>query len=344
MGTFTDYIKWRGDLTFSKDPFNVVDNLVLSCISYVEMDDIFAPDSSKAFTIKEISDLYFKKIYPKKSFRDGSILKDAPLTLKAIAKTNRYRNITVRNYVSKTDIKKTLQFAAMEFLLPGDISYVAYRGTDDSIVGWKEDFKLATSEVQAEKEAVKYLNNIAKVTEQKLIVGGHSKGGHLAIYAVAKCESAIRNRVKKIYSNDGPGFMEKVATAKDMKDIVPRIVSIVPEDTVVGLLMEPVCPPIVVQSTAKALAQHNVSTWCVEGKKLVTTKSISKAALLIDATLKENIGKMSDKEMDEFVDNLFSLFEATGAITLTELKNTGLKGLQILSKKAIATLSSKTTP
>ncbi|MBO6284312.1 MAG: DUF2974 domain-containing protein, partial [Pseudobutyrivibrio sp.] len=118
-------------------------------------------------------------------------------------------------------------------------------------------------------------------------------------------------------------------------------VSIVPEDTVVGLLMEPVGTFIVVKSKATALAQHNLATWCIEGKKLVTTKEVSKTAKLIDATLKENISKMSPKELDEFVDNLFAIFEATGALTLTELKNSGLKGLQALSKKALETINNK---
>lgn len=341
MGTLEDYIKWRGDLTFSQDGFNTIDNLVLSCISYVEMDDIFTASSPKEMTLQEISDIYFKKVFPKKSFRDGSILKDAPITLKAISKTGRYKNIKVRNYVSKNDVKKTLQFAAMEFVLPDDTSYIAYRGTDDSIVGWKEDFRLATSEVEAEKEAVKYLNTVAKDSSGKLRVGGHSKGGHLALYAVAKCNQAVRDRVKNIYSNDGPGFMKKVAQSKAIKDVTPRLVSIVPEDTVVGLLMEPVGKFIVVKSKATALAQHNLATWCIEGKKLVTTKEVSKTAKLIDATLKENISKMSPKELDEFVDNLFAIFEATGALTLTELKNSGLKGLQALSKKALETINNK---
>ena len=341
MGTLEDYIKWRGDLTFSQDGFNMIDNLVLSCISYVEMDEVFNASSQKEMTLQEITDIYFKKVFPKKSFRDGSILKDAPITLKAISKTGRYKSIKVRNYVSKNDVKKTLQFAAMEFVLPDDTSYIAYRGTDDSIVGWKEDFRLATSEVEAEKEAVKYLNEVAEDSSGKLRVGGHSKGGHLALYAVAKCNQAVRDRVKNIYSNDGPGFMKKVAQSKAIKDVTPRLVSIVPEDTVVGLLMEPVGKFIVVKSKATALAQHNLATWCIEGKKLVTTKEVSKTAKLIDTTLKENISKMSPKELDEFVDNLFAIFEATGALTLTELKSSGLKGLQALSKKALETINSK---
>lgn len=333
MGTISDYIKWRGDLEFWQDGFNVIDNLVLSCISYVEMDDMFDEHSKEVWSLPEINDFYFDKIFHTKEFRDGSILKDAPLTLKHIAATPRYRNVKVRNYVSKNDLNRTLQFAAMEFLLPDGTSYVAFRGTDDTLVGWKEDFMLAISEVEAEKEAVAYLNKIVDSNDRLLRVGGHSKGGHLAIYAAAKCDKAVRNKIDKIYSNDGPGFMAKVAKSKTMSDISQKIVSIIPEDSVVGLLMEPVAKPIVVKSTAKAMAQHNVATWCVEGRSLVTVKDVSKSAKMLDEFLKDNVSKMSDKELDEFAENLFSIFEATGALTLTELKNSGFKGLQAVTKK-----------
>ncbi|MCR5581031.1 MAG: DUF2974 domain-containing protein [Pseudobutyrivibrio sp.] len=334
MGTLRDYINWRGDLEFWQDGFNTIDNLVLSCLSYLELDEVFSDEGPQTLSIGDISKIYFDKVYPTKTFRDGSILKDAPLTLRAISDSNRYKNIRIRNYVSKTEVNRTLQFAAMEFLLPDGTSYVAYRGTDDSIVGWKEDFMLAISEVEAEKEAVGYLNIIAKDNDRLLRVGGHSKGGHLAVYASAKCDKPIRERILNIYSNDGPGFMHKIASSKAIADIVPKIVSIIPEESVVGLLMEPVAKPIVVKSTAIAVAQHNLATWQLEGKTLETVKGVAKSAQVLDAFIKENISKMSEEETEEFVDDLFGIFEATGALTLTELKNGGLKGIQAISKKA----------
>ena len=337
MGTIKDYIQWRGDLEFWQDGFNVVDNLVLSCISYLQLDEIFSLESKEVFDIEEISKIYFDRIYDEKNFREGSILKDAPVVLKAIASTARYRNIKIRNYVSEIDLMRTLQFAAMEFLLPDGTSYVAYRGTDDTIVGWKEDFMLATAEVEAEKESVKYLNRIASENDRLLRVGGHSKGGHLAVYAVAKCDKVIRNRVLNIYSNDGPGFMKKVAESKSLIDVTTKLISVVPEETVVGLLMQPVGKPVVVKSITKGLLQHNLATWCIEGKKLVTTKDVSKVSKVLDATIKENISKMSNQEIDEFVEKLFSVFEATGAITLNELKKSGIKGLHAISQKVIDT-------
>ena len=167
-----------------------------------------------------------------------------------------------------------------------------------------------------------------------LRVGGHSKGGHLAMYSTAMCDAGIRDRIINVYSNDGPGFMGKVAKSKAMKAICPKLISIVPEETIVGLLMEPVGTPIIVKSTAISVAQHNPATWCIEGKQLVTADEVSKTARFINQKLKENIYKMNDDELNELVDNLFSIFESTGAITLSEIKNSGFRGLGAMTVAA----------
>ena len=328
MGTIRDYINWRGDLDLDRDPFNDIDNIVLSCVSYVEMDDIFTADGPDTLSLKEISDIYFEKIFDKKEFREGSVLKDGPQILKMIADTDRYRDVKVRNYISLNDTERTLQFAAMEFMISDDTSYIAFRGTDDTVVGWKEDFRLAMTETEAEKETVAYINRIAKDNDRKLYVGGHSKGGHMAVFAAAECDSPIRERIIKIYSNDGPGFMKETASSKKIKAILPRFVSIVPEDTIVGLLMTPVGTPIVVKSTTISALQHNPATWCLEGKSFVTADGISKSAKTVRKLIKDSLGKMSPEELDGFVENLFSVFENAGALTLTEFRKGGIRSLR----------------
>lgn len=336
----SDYIKWRGDLEFWQDGFNIIDNIVLSCLSYIPMDGIFEKTGAEVISIKELNEIYFREFFDEERFGKGSILSNAPDTLKMIADTNRYRHIKVRNYVSILEPDKTLQFAAMEFLLPDGTSYIAFRGTDDTIVGWKEDFMLALEEVEAERQAVEYLNKTGSENNRLIRIGGHSKGGHLAIYATALCDVAIRERIINVYSNDGPGFMKKTVKSNWMKAIRSKIISIIPEDSIVGLLMEPVCPPIVVKSTAISVAQHNPATWCIEGNHLITTEEVSKTAKFVEQKLKENIYKMSNDELNEFVDNLFSIFESTGAITLPDLKKIGLKGLHKMTK-TVGSISKK---
>ena len=334
MGTLSDYIKWRGDLEFSQDGFNVIDNLVLSCLSYVQLEDVFKKHGDDVIDIHDVNDIYFENFHDEKRYKETSVLYHAPLTLKSIADTPRYKNIKIRNYVSKLDPHKTLQFAAMEFLLPDGTSYIAFRGTDDNLVGWKEDFYLALGEVEAERQAVKFLKKAASCSDRLLRVGGHSKGGHLAIYASALSEAGIQDRILNIYSNDGPGFMKKTGIFKDIDKIKPKIISVVPEESIVGLLMTPVVKPIVVRSTATSIAQHNPATWCLEGKSLDTVDDVNATAKYIDKKLKENVSKMSDEELITFVEDLFAVFDASGAFTLSGLKKSGIKGLQAMSKKA----------
>ena len=173
MGTLSDYIKWRGDLEFWQDGFNVIDNMILSCLSYVPLDGIFQKYGAEVIDIQDVNEIYFKNFHDENRYGEGSILRDGPITLRNVADTNRFRHVKIRNYISKLELNKTLQFAAMEFLLPDGTSYVAYRGTDDSIVGWKEDFRLALEEVEAERQAVADLNNIAAGNDRMLRVGGH---------------------------------------------------------------------------------------------------------------------------------------------------------------------------
>ena len=333
MGTLHDYIKWRGDLEFGQDGFNVVDNLVFSCLSYVPMDKVFLGNDAGVIDLQDVNSIYLKTLHDEQKYREGSVLYDAPLILRELADTARYRNVKVRNYVSRIEQDKTLQFAAMEFLLPDGSSYVAYRGTDDSIVGWKEDFMLALEEVEAERQAVLFLNSIASEDDRMLRVGGHSKGGHLAVYAAAMCDPQIRERILNVYSNDGPGFMKKIASSKAMEDIRPKLVSIIPEESIVGLLMEAVGEPVVVKSSALSLSQHNPATWNVEGKNLITTDGISSTARFVNRKIENNISRASDEELNSFVEDLFSIFEATGAVTLSDLKKSGLKGIKAMVKK-----------
>lgn len=332
MGTIRDYIKWRGDLELSRDDFNTIDNLILSVVSYVEMDGFFR-SPSESLSIVDICDIFFRDRYDEKRYHEGSVLHDAPLILREIACSARFRDIRVRNYLSLNDTKRTLQFAAMEFMLPDGTSYVAYRGTDDTLVGWKEDFFLAIRETEAEKEAVSYLNRIAAGSDRPLRLGGHSKGGHLAVYAGAQCKSKYRDRILAVYSNDGPGFKKDVAESDEIRNVIPKLVSIIPEESIVGLLMTPVTTPVIVKSIAKYAAQHNPASWCLEGTELETADKTGKASGIASKLIKENIGKMTPEELDLFVDDLFDVFEATGARTFSGLKKGGLKALKAMAAK-----------
>ena len=123
------------------------------------------------------------------------------------AKTNRFGSIELHDYINSVDTKTQTQFGAITFSLDKNNHYVAFRGTDNTIVGWKEDLNLAVQqEVPAQKRATSYLSDIASKYSGKLIVGGHSKGGNLALYSVFKAEKSIKDRIEKRVGFDGPGF------------------------------------------------------------------------------------------------------------------------------------------
>ena len=291
---------------------------------------MFRNDRSKEVSIKDICDACSD--FDGKKYRDGSVLTDAPLLLRGIARTDRFGDIKVREYISLTDTKRTLQFAAMEFVLPDGTSYVAYRGTDDTLVGWKEDFMLALHETEAEREAAEYLEGVASKSSRPLRIGGHSKGGHLAVFAAANCSNRVIDRICGIYSNDGPGFTDTAASGDAIQRIIPKVISIIPEESIVGLLMMPVKEPIVVRSNAKSVHQHNPATWCIEGKDLVSTGKVSKKSMILDKIIKENVSRMTPDQLDEFVEDLFAVFESTGASTFSEIKKGGLASLKLMAR------------
>lgn len=333
MSTLIDYIKWRGDLEFWQDGFNVFDNLVFSAISYVEMDQVFNNSEVDTLFLTEVSDQYFEKYAAGIVYRDNSVLRECPNIMKAAASAKRYQKVLVRNYVSKIDTAKTLQFSAVEFLLPDGTSYVAYRGTDDTIIGWKEDFLLAVSEVEAEKLSVEYLDKIGLESNRRLRIGGHSKGGHLAVYGAAKCSKDIQDRILDVYSNDGPGFSKEFVKSKQVKAISDRVLRIIPEESVVGMLMEPVGSTIVVKSTNKFIMQHDLMSWEMDAMEFVTEKSVTSGAKAIDKAIKEWLDEFEDDKRIDFVEDVFAVLEASEAQTLSGIQEGGIKAVQKMTKR-----------
>ncbi len=332
MGTLKEFVTWRGDLSFAQDPFHAVDNLIFSTLSYVQFDEILQSEKD-CYDLQDLAALYFEKIHPFKEFRDNALSKRAAELLDHLKNSERYAHVMVRNYCSIVNTERTLQFAAMEFVLTDGTSFVAYRGTDDTIVGWKEDFMLAVTEVEAEKEAVQYLNRIAKDRRRLLRVGGHSKGGHLAVYASVSAEEEIKERILQIYTNDGPGFSREFVKSKETKKMAGKVVRILPEESIIGMLMEPVGTTMVVKSSNRGFLQHDLLSWEVVGKKLVEKKTVTKNAKMIDKAVSEWIYSFPAGSEQGFIDDLFAVLEAPGVGSLTELQKNGMKSLPAMTKQ-----------
>ena len=241
---FLDYLDWRGDIKFEERQLNEVDNLIFSTLAYTDMEGLIGENGTT------ISELYMV-INPK-------------LLLEKAAQSERYKNVLVKYYINKIDTERNLQFSAVTFEANKKISYIAYRGTDNTLAGWHEDCNMSyLPKTPGQFEAAEYLNRISEKSEHDLIIGGHSKGGNFAVYAAAFCKNNIQERILKVYSNDGPGFNSTIANSKEYLDIIPKTEHIITDSSIVGILLSSKSKRKVIKSSAMGFDQHNPYTWNV---------------------------------------------------------------------------------
>lgn len=332
MGNIMDYISWRGDLSFEQSQFNEVDNLILACFSYVNLDGISAVTKQKGIGLKKLTKEFMKLHTMKELEADKSFIRLAPFMMMEMAKSVRFGKCVVRNYVNDIVTEAEQQFAAMEIVLEDGTSYVSFRGTDDTIIGWKEDFNLSTGVVPAQKRAIEYLQKISEHTDGMLRVGGHSKGGNLAIYGSVMCKSA-HEKILEIYSNDGPGFSREFQELPEMKEMMPKIIRIIPEYSIIGTLLEHEKEPVIVASSSKGLLQHDGFSWEVQGPALVRRDSLNKTALRFIEILHKWIDGMDMEQKRLLIEDLFSTLQASGYENLSEVQSGGLKSLAAMVKR-----------
>lgn len=332
MGNIMDYISWRGDLSFEQAQFNEVDNLILACFSYVNLDGISAVTKQKGIGLKKLTKEFMKLHTMKELEADKSFIRLAPFMMMKMAKSVRFGKCVVRNYVNDIVTEAEQQFAAMEIVLEDGTSYVSFRGTDDTIIGWKEDFNLSTGVVPAQKRAIEYLQKISEHTDGMLRVGGHSKGGNLAIYGSVMCKSA-HEKILEIYSNDGPGFSREFQELPEMKEMMPKVIRIIPEYSIIGTLLEHEKEPVIVASSSKGLLQHDGFSWEVQGPALVRRDSLNKTALRFIEILHKWIDGMDTEQKRLLIEDLFATLQASGYENLSEVQSGGLKSLAAMVKR-----------
>lgn len=332
MGNIMDYISWRGDLSFEQSQFNEVDNLILACFSYVNLDGIPAVTKHKGIGLKKLTKEFMKLHTMKELEADKSFIRLAPFMMMEMAKSVRFGKCVVRNYVNDIVTEAEQQFAAMEIVLEDGTSYVSFRGTDDTIIGWKEDFNLSTGVVPAQKRAIEYLQKISEHTDGMLRVGGHSKGGNLAIYGSVMCKSA-HEKILEIYSNDGPGFSREFQELPETKEMMPKIIRIIPEYSIIGTLLEHEKEPVIVASSSKGLLQHDGFSWEVQGPALVRRDSLNKTALRFIEILHKWIDGMDMEQKRLLIEDLFATLQASGYENLSEVQSGGLKSLAAMVKR-----------
>lgn len=323
MGTVYDYLTWRGDLTMRAAPFCEVDSLILSMFAYLDMQDIVpAPGEEGELSVWAASKAFLERYPdPKKSKMGVLIPKDIVKMMRAMRSTKRFGTLKMSGYVNLIDPETELQFSAVTFLMADGTAIVTYRGTDDTLVGWKEDMNMCfLPVVPAQIKAAEYLKNVAKEHKGKLILTGHSKGGNLAVYAAVHSDAAIRERITAVYSNDGPGFGKNILDDPDYREIRPRICNLVPQSSVVGMLLEHDENFTVVKSRQKSgFLQHNGLSWEILGNSFVHLKDVTSDSRKLDRTVNQWIRDMTPEQREEFAEAVYQLFSVDGAQTLTDL-------------------------
>ncbi|MCR4689068.1 MAG: DUF2974 domain-containing protein [Saccharofermentans sp.] len=326
MATILDYMDWRGDLSLKADKFNAIDGLILANLSYVDFEGIVPGIGDGEITLEEASRLFFEMHTPKELEADKSFISFAPKLLQMTAKTDRFRNARLRNYVNKIDLAIELQFAALEIVTDDGVTFISYRGTDDNLVGWKEDFNLSFRNVPAEDYATDYLDSVCSDSLNRIRLGGHSKGGHLAIYASSLVSSNIVSRIDKIYNFDGPGFNRETFESEQFRSLKGKIEKYIPETSIIGRLLYDSEEPVVVKSTEIGIMQHNPMSWQIMGKEFITCPKTDYVSDLFDETMTGWLEGMDNTERRLFVDDLFAVFEASGCRFLSQLGKISIKG------------------
>lgn len=313
-----DYLKEYGDYTFSEKPLNEVDSLILCQFSYLKFDGI-VPGAGEGVPAVTVGDLEGHRDKDR-LFSDERYRKPNTELFEGMRDSVRFGSMRMKEYVNLIETERETQFSAVMYLLDEGTVYIAYRGTDENIVGWKEDFNLAFSEpVPGQLRSVEYLNGTAAGFGGRFYVGGHSKGGNFAVYAAMNCKKEIQDRIIRIYSHDGPGFRPEIREGGHYERIAGRVEKIIPHSSLVGMLLESHDGGYtVVESKSFGLLQHDPYTWLVEEDAFVRAKDIDKGMKFMDGALNEWILSMDDGQIHSFVDTLYEVVSASEATTLMD--------------------------
>ncbi len=333
MADLSEYLIWRGDITFEQIPLNVVDSLLLSQLSYLDLRGIIGKNEKRQEgTLAEVSKRYWELHTEEELEKHVSFaLRTAGVLLRKMAQTKRFANLKLCNAESRLDETGEEQFAALEIVLTEKESYISYSGTDDTLVGWKEDFNMCfLSPVPAQTDARIYLEQVLSGSGRRVYVGGHSKGGNLAVYAAVKCKKVFRGNILRVYNFDGPGFQREFIESERYRQVKELIETWVPESSVVGMLLEHEEDYHVVKSKQNGLMQHDVTSWEVLGTEFVKRPNVRLSSRRLAAGVKEWMNGLKPDELEFFCDCMYEVLTATEAKTLADLNKARLKNVTMI--------------
>lgn len=294
------YIKTFGHKTFHEMPFNEVDGLIFAEMAYINF-NLVIPDNH----LVKLKDI---KIENKKEFYYGSV--DARynrVMIESMMKSKRYENIKIGYCIRKDDYINFQQFFAMTIIMPTHEAYIAYRGTDVSLLGWREDFYIAFQDVfPSQLMALEYVNNVTQLFHEKFYIGGHSKGGNLAIFAAVYMDPMLQSRLLKAFSYDGPGFRQEINKLNSFKQIEDRIVKFLTSNDVIGVVYNKFKDVKIVYSRGILLGGHDPFTWSVKnGGNFYFTKERSKQSKKSEEAMMNWLTNLKDEQKQLAIAVLF---------------------------------------
>ena len=305
---------------FETAGFNAVDSLVLSALAYIRYDNIVPSLTDKSKPVK-LAELVKAELFASMfgNIRDTDSHRRLFF---AVAASPRFRGACLNYYSSISDPVLEKQFCAVTFLLDDHTAFIACRGTDATFVGWREDFNMAyMSPIPAQEEGVRYLNAVAGEipSVRELRVGGHSKGGNIAVYSAVKCDPAVRERIVQVYNHDGPGFKENLFQSKEFLGMKDKIHTTLPEESLIGMLMQHHEDYHVIKCSQHGVMQHDPFCWTVEQDDFSYVRKLRKSALIRSVSLNECLNTISDEKRKMVIDALFELLEKTEYGSFREL-------------------------
>lgn len=316
-----DYLRWRGDLSFTQDTVNAVDALILSTLAYIHYGPSVENNPTRPIYLKDAAREFLSLSEQENRFR---VKNDVEL-LQQAAETVRFGYCKICMYCDKLIPEQETQFAAMTFLLDDSTMFLAFRGTDYTLVGWKEDFNMSFQQtVPAQRLSVQYIREVSAEFSFPMRVGGHSKGGNLAVFGAARSSPMLQKRILEVYNHDGPGFNQYMMGDPGYLAIVPMIKTYIPQSSVIGMLLEHEEPYMVIRSKTVGLLQHDPYSWEVMGREFLPVEEVTQSSLFLDHTIKTWFSEMTNQERNQLVDVMFTLLGSGGvdkAVDIFQLKN-----------------------
>ncbi len=326
MADFFDYLMWRGDLSFEQVPFGKIDALLLAHLAYSIFDGVVPESFKEKKTFSQVAKDFSKTPDYEKRINIGFLInkRTAELMFKT-AESERFKNVELCGFRNIYNEENVEQFAAVTYLVNGK-PIVALRGTDDTIVGWKEDFNIAwLPQIPAQKDALEYFKDATAALNGDFVLVGHSKGGNLVINTAVGCGEKLQRRIERVYNFDGPGFSADFFTTSEYKAVEDRIFSFYPEFSVVGMIFHHPKFYEIVKSDGFAFWQHDAMNWQISGKDFVNAGEFTDESKIFYSAFNEWIDKLDTEQKKNFVETMFCILEASGAKTNNDIEKDALK-------------------